>query len=140
MTKPLGLRLTDPLGEIVLIGDTTGTRGVAPEIGDRLLRLTAQTVTDPDEIWYEWTSEPLGGAVPCFEMSGPGVVRRYLKRHHLPEGFVDLTALTTVADDGWLLREVHGSETAFHAARRNWLTYRRGSISETVKADFTRSG
>jgi hypothetical protein len=115
--------IRDPTGEMVVI-DNSAVLTADPAV-KRVIRLVANTLTDPDEIWYEWSDEPLGGAVPCFAMTAAGVVRRYVARFQLGDEIVNLTALATVAASAWRLREIFVTESALFAARSGNLAYRR---------------
>jgi hypothetical protein len=115
--------IRDPTGEMVVI-DNSAVLTADPAV-KRAIRLVADTLTNSDEIWYEWTDQPLGGAIPCFAMAATGIVRRYLARFQVDDDLIHLAALATVAPAGWALREIHVSEAALTAARRGWLAHRR---------------
>lgn len=117
--------MTDPEGERVLIGDTFSPNDLDEVVERNLMALTVNAIEKPFEIWYEWTSEPLGD-FPCrFTPPSTGVVRRYLCRLALDHQIVDITVLATVVRSGWQLREVLTDGAAFKAGRRGHLSHRR---------------
>ncbi len=94
---------------------------------NRYVRLVADTIKEPQEIWYEWISTPIPGVETVFTLDAATVVRRYLARYLINDEIIALTVITTIGCDGWGVRDVVVGEDAQVAARSGIFAYREGA-------------
>ncbi len=104
----LGVELCDIAGNVV--AGKAGKNGRGP-----YMRLIADTIIDPDEIWADWRAVT----------SGVVLMRSYLKRFVLPGG-VNLLARFEWTSKGWIaVTGFDGSATYLQRLRTGALLYRR---------------
>ncbi len=107
---------TDKVGEPVAIGADLfampdGRIKVTKRGRERTLLLLADTIKDPDEIWWRWEEFPKGKTQ---------LLRRYVARWRVEGRKVDAITVFEVGRDGW------SGVTAFPADREAYLRRQRG--------------
>ena len=94
---------------------------------NRYALLVAETIKEPQEIWYEWISTPIPGVATVFTLDAATIVRRYLACYLINDERIALTVITTTGCDGWEVRDVVMCEDAMVAARSGIFAYREGA-------------
>lgn len=112
---------TDKIGEPLIVSRALferpdGRLKVAKRGREQSLLLLADTIKDPDEIWWTWEKSPRSGSYTLF--------RRYLARYTIAGREVPVFMLFDVAKDGWV------GVTGFGADRESYiLNQRRGTLA-----------
>jgi len=112
---------TDAIGEPLIISRALferpdGRLKVSKRGREEALLLMADTIKDPDEIWWTWEKSPRSGDYTLF--------RRYLARFVIEGREVPVFMLFDVAKDGWV------GVTGFNPERTNYLmNQRQGTLA-----------
>ena len=114
---------TDVIGEKVIISDdlfktTSGRLKIHKEMRYRHLGILAQTIKDPDEIWYVWEEYPKGRMT---------LRKKYLARWTVDGKSVPAFVLFDTAADGWagITAFPAKNDKYFEKQRNGALVYRR---------------
>jgi hypothetical protein len=125
------ITITDPVGEPIIVDDSfwlgaDGLSKIRKRDRHRVVKLIAQTLQSPDEIWTSWEGDDPAKRGAGVSPKSARVVRRYLARFVVDGEEANIAIIVQIDRDGWKsVTSFDPTPKAFEKRRGGVLQYRR---------------